>query len=59
MAHTFDFPNMLSREVRIMLKTIVIGNHLSIQGTLVKMLQDGLCQVRVGTRTFTGRLVSA
>ena len=55
----FDLPNMIIHEVRIMLKTISIGNHLSIQGTFVKMLQDGLCQVRVGTRTFTGHLVSA
>ena len=42
-----------------MLKTIAIGNYLSIQGTFVQMLKDGLCEVRVGTRTFTGRLVSA
>ncbi|SDY35386.1 hypothetical protein SAMN05444004_101217 [Jannaschia faecimaris] len=42
-----------------MLKTIVIGNHLSIQGTLVEMLTDGLCRVRVGTQIFTGRLISA
>ncbi|WP_281494132.1 hypothetical protein [Jannaschia sp. S6380] len=41
-----------------MLKTIVIGNHLSIQGTFVQMLRDGLCQVRVGTQTFTGRPIS-
>ena len=40
-----------------MFKTITIGNHLSVQGTFVQMLKDGLCQVRVGTRLFTGRLI--
>lgn len=40
-----------------MLKTISIGNYLSVQGEFVQMLTDGLCQVRVGTRFFTGRLV--
>lgn len=41
-----------------MLKTIVIGNHLSIQGIFVQMMRGGLCQVRVGTRTFVGRPIS-
>lgn len=41
-----------------MLKTIVIGNHLSVQGRFVQLLNDGLCQVRVGTEIFTGRPVS-
>lgn len=40
-----------------MFKTITIGNHLSVQGTFVQMLKDGLCQVRVGTRIFTGHLI--
>lgn len=40
-----------------MFRTITIGNHLSIQGTFVQMLHDGLCQIRVGTRIFTGRLI--
>ncbi|CTQ32628.1 hypothetical protein [Jannaschia rubra] len=40
-----------------MRKTIVIGAHLSVQGTLVKMLTDGLAQVRAGGRVFTGRLI--
>ncbi|WP_268884091.1 hypothetical protein [Jannaschia marina] len=40
-----------------MLKTIAIGNHLSIQGILVEMLTDGLCRVRVGDQTFKGRLI--
>ncbi|CTQ49287.1 hypothetical protein [Jannaschia donghaensis] len=41
-----------------MLKTIEIGNYLSIQGRLEEMLSDGLCRVRVGARIFTGRLIS-
>ncbi|WP_280652822.1 hypothetical protein [Jannaschia formosa] len=40
-----------------MLKTITIGNYLSVQGTFVKMLKDGLMEVRVGSRTFAGRPV--
>ena len=40
-----------------MLGTIVIGNHLSVQGLLVRRLKDGLAQVRVGGKLFTGRLV--
>jgi len=42
-----------------MLKTIIIGNHLSIQGTLVEMLTDGIGKVRVGSRIYTGRVVTA
>lgn len=38
-----------------MFRTIAIGNHISIQGTFVQMLQDGLCQIKVGTRLVTGR----
>ncbi|WP_255576487.1 MULTISPECIES: hypothetical protein [Jannaschia] len=41
-----------------MLRTITIGNHLSIQGVFVQMLKNGLMEVRVGTRTFAGRPVS-
>jgi hypothetical protein len=40
-----------------MLKTIIIGKHLSIQGRFVQCMSNGLCQVRVGTEIFTGRLV--
>ncbi len=42
-----------------MLKTIVIGNHSSVQGTLVRMLCDSVAQVQVGGRVFTGRLVGS
>jgi hypothetical protein len=41
-----------------MLKTIVIGTHLSIQGKLIETLSNGLGRVSVGKQTFTGRLVS-
>ncbi|WP_371155744.1 hypothetical protein [Jannaschia sp. 2305UL9-9] len=41
-----------------MLRTVTIGNHLSIQGTFVQMLKNGLVEVRVGTRTYAGRPVS-
>lgn len=40
-----------------MFRTITIGNHISIQGTFVQMLKDGLCQVRVGSRIVTGHLL--
>lgn len=40
-----------------MLKTIIIGNHLSIQGTLIETLTDGLGRIQVGSRIFTGRLI--
>ncbi|WGH77210.1 hypothetical protein [Jannaschia ovalis] len=38
-----------------MLKTVTIGSCLSIQGIFVQMLTDGLMQVQVGSRIFTGR----
>jgi hypothetical protein len=40
-----------------MLKTITIGNYLSVQGIFVKMLKDGFMQVRVGDRIYSGRPV--
>lgn len=40
-----------------MLRTVTVGNYLSIQGIFVKMLKDGLMEVRVGSRTFAGRPV--
>ena len=40
-----------------MLRTITIGNYLSVQGTFVRMLTCGLMQVRVGDRLFAGRPV--
>ncbi|MFO6465235.1 hypothetical protein [uncultured Jannaschia sp.] len=40
-----------------MLRTVTIGNHLSIQGIFVQMLTGGLMQVKVGSRIFTGHPV--
>jgi hypothetical protein len=37
-----------------MLRTIVIGSCVSVQGLLEKTLPDGRIIVRVGTRVFTG-----
>ncbi len=41
-----------------MFRTITIGSHLSVQGTFVRMLQDGLCQIRVGSRLITGHPIA-
>lgn len=40
-----------------MLKTIMIGRYLSIQGQFVRTTPTGLVVVRVGTETFAGRPV--
>lgn len=40
-----------------MLRTIMIGQHLSVQGVYVASLPDGRIQVRVGTKVYTGRPV--
>ncbi|WP_212769887.1 hypothetical protein [Thalassovita mangrovi] len=40
-----------------MLRTIVIGNYISIQGTFVRKLPDGKILVRVGDREFAGQPV--
>jgi hypothetical protein len=37
-----------------MLKTIVVGSCMSVQGILEKTLPDGRICVRVGNRVFTG-----
>jgi hypothetical protein len=37
----------------------MLGTHVSIQGTFVRMLETGLMQVRVGSRVFTGRPVGS
>ncbi|MBY6049511.1 hypothetical protein KUV47_18135 [Vannielia litorea] len=42
-----------------MLRTIVLGSCVSVQGTFVKALADGRVVVRVGARDFTGRPVDA
>ena len=42
-----------------MLKTIVLGSCVSVQGVLEKKLPDGRVTVRVGNRIFTGNPVTA
>ncbi|SHH50922.1 hypothetical protein [Marivita hallyeonensis] len=37
-----------------MLRTIIIGSCMSVQGILEKTLPDGRIAVRVGNRIFTG-----
>ncbi|MEO1420718.1 MAG: hypothetical protein AAFU66_07180 [Pseudomonadota bacterium] len=42
-----------------MLKTIVIGSCVSVQGVFVRQLENGLIAVRVGQQVFHGRPVAA
>ncbi len=42
-----------------MLRTIVLGSYLSIQGTFVRALDNGKIVVRVGSRLFEGRPVQS
>jgi hypothetical protein len=37
-----------------MLRTIIIGSCVSVQGLLEKTLPDGRISIRVGDRVFTG-----
>jgi hypothetical protein len=41
-----------------MLKTILIGSCVSVQGIFVRTLADGRIVVRVGERIFQGRPVA-
>ncbi|WP_268876841.1 hypothetical protein [Litorivita pollutaquae] len=41
-----------------MLRTIVMGSYISVQGTFVRALPNGKVEVRVGDKTFTGKPVS-
>ena len=41
-----------------MLKTILVGRYLSIQGIYVRTTASGLVTVRVGSATYTGRPVA-
>ena len=41
-----------------MLRTIQVGSCTFIQGFFVRMLENGLMQIRVGTRLYCGRPVS-
>ncbi len=42
-----------------MLKTITIGNHFSVQGLLVRTLEDGRMVVRVDNKMYEGQAVVA
>ena len=42
-----------------MLKTIIIGSCVSVQGTFVKTLANGHMVVRVGQTAYVGRPVVA
>ena len=37
-----------------MLKTIMVGSYISVQGIFEKALPDGRIEVRVGSRVYTG-----
>lgn len=40
-----------------MLKTIMMGSYISVQGLFVKAFPDGRIAVRVGDKVFAGRPV--
>ena len=42
-----------------MLRTILVGSCVSVQGTFVRTLSDGRIVVRVGKRLYTGKPVMA
>ncbi|WP_274520084.1 hypothetical protein [Meridianimarinicoccus roseus] len=42
-----------------MLKTIMIGTCISVQGTFVQVLNNGKVAVQVGSRVFEGTLVGS
>ncbi|MEL7097655.1 MAG: hypothetical protein AAGM84_02390 [Pseudomonadota bacterium] len=42
-----------------MLRTIMIGNAVFVQGTFVEMLSDGRMSVRLDGRVFSGTPVKA
>ena len=41
----------------MMLKTIILGSCVSVQGILEQILPDGRISVRVGKRVYTGKPV--
>ena len=41
-----------------MVRTITLGNYISVQGLWVRNLADGRMVVRVGKREYVGRPVS-
>jgi len=42
-----------------MLRTIVLGSCVSVQGTLVRTGADGKMSVRVGSQVYTGTPIGA
>ena len=42
-----------------MIRTIIIGSCVSVQGTLVRALPDGKLVVKVGSRLFAGTPANA
>ncbi|PHP28255.1 hypothetical protein [Limimaricola cinnabarinus] len=42
-----------------MLQTIIIGSCISVQGLLVKQLENGRMLIRVGERLYEGRPANA
>lgn len=42
-----------------MIRTILIGGYISVQGVFEQVLPNGNMVVRVGKRTFEGRPASA
>ena len=46
-------------DIRIMLRTVLIGSCVSVQGTFVKALANGQIAVRVGNKVFACRPVAA
>ena len=55
-------PNVFSRASSRrsqMIRTIIIGSCVSIQGTLVRALPDGKLVVKVGSQVFTGTPANA
>lgn len=43
----------------MMLRTILLGKYISVQGVFVRKLADGRIAVRDGTRIYEGQPVSA
>jgi hypothetical protein len=42
----------------IMLRTILIGSCVSVQGTFVRMLENGRMVIRVGDKEFVGTAIA-
>jgi len=53
----FAYQNSLGDEVQ-MLKTILLGSRVLVQGTFVKKLADGKVAVKVGDQIYHGKLVA-